>query len=80
MKIAERIFGVILLIIIVGMIYLITSLFVELPFPDSYKKYQKEQVEQRMKNDPFYNLANNTVVIIKQRDSLQHLLDSLTKK
>jgi hypothetical protein len=69
-----------LISMMVLMVYLFTSLFVELPFPKFYKDWQKANVEKRMANDPFLKMTNTAISVIKQRDSLQHIVDSLTTK
>ena len=50
------------------------------PFPEWYEKAQKEQVDEMMKNDPVLKLGDVALELRKERDSLQHVVDSLESK
>lgn len=72
-------------------LYFTLSLFVEVPFPAFYTNWVNKSVEDRMKNDPTFQLGNIIIDIAKQRDSLYnvnkikidsllHVIDSLKIK
>ena len=59
----------------------------ELPMPTFYKDWTYNYVNSKMKNDPFIQLGNYTdtlgrklIIVTHQKDSLQHIVDSLLKK
>lgn len=70
------------MLLIFGMaMYLMLSVFgVPVPFPKWYEKMESEYVDSAMAHDPFLKLANITVDFKEQRDSLQHIVDSLQSK
>jgi hypothetical protein len=61
-------------------IYLLSSLFMEMPMPKIYEDWLDESVNERMNNDPSLKMYHTAFLIAKQRDSLQHVVDSLIKK
>ena len=69
-KVKITIAGIIAFLIL----YLGISLFVELPFPEFYKSWQKSYSDSQMKNDPVFQIGNTTMEIANQRDSIQCLL------
>jgi hypothetical protein len=63
------------------------SLFVDVPFPKFFTDFQEKHTKSRMEHDPFMRLAKFTdslstslIEVKQERDSLQHMVDSLTKR
>lgn len=75
----KKITGIILLLMFVMAMYLTLSLIVPLPFPDWYKQMEKKQVDSIVAHDPFLKLTKTTIRYRDERDSLQHIIDSLKK-
>lgn len=77
----KKLIGVIMLLMLGTAMYLMLSIIgVPVPFPKWYEKMVKEHVDSSMAHDPFLNLAKTTINFREQRDSLQHIVDSLKSK
>ena len=64
----------------IGAYMMLSVIGVPVPFPEWYEKAQKEQVDEMMKNDPVLKLGDVALELRKERDSLQHVVDSLESK
>lgn len=73
----RKIINVVLTSILGTALYLLLSIHFNLPFPQWYEKMVKEEVDSSMAHDPFLNLAKTTIKFREERDSLQHIVDSL---
>lgn len=77
----QKITGVMMLFFLGVALYLL--LYVggfPVPLPKWYEKAVSEQADSIVARDPFLNLAKTTVKFRHERDSLQHIVDSLAQK
>lgn len=76
----NRLIQLIVLFCFCSIIYLTASLFLKLPMPTFYKNLEYNHWIETKNNDPIFKLGNSFIYVVKQRDSLQHIVDSLTIK
>jgi hypothetical protein len=77
----KKIILIIFILILTVTLYLMLNVAgVPVPLPKWYKESIKRQVDSSMVHDPFLNLAKTTVKYRDERDSLQHIIDSLKSK
>ena len=76
----RKIIGAIIILMMLIILYLTVNIFVPVPLPKWYEKSIKEHVDSSMAHDPFLKLTKETIKFRDERDSLQHVIDSLTSK
>jgi len=70
----------IFIIILLTIVYLVVSFYVPSIRPKWYGKMNKDAAEIRVNQNPIFKLTKEAVTLKIERDSLQHLVDSLQSK
>lgn len=77
----RKILITIMILLFCLIIYLLLHVYgVHVPLPNSYNNMVNEQAKSSVAHDPFMNLAESTIKLRIERDSLQCIVDSLNKK
>lgn len=77
---AEIIMKVATVILVLAIFYMGISLYIPLPMPKWYEEMRKYDAEARVNQNPIFKLTKEAVTLRIERDSLQHLVDSLQLK
>jgi hypothetical protein len=80
MKIIDKIVTISMGVLMTIALYLMASIYFDLPLPKFYSDMLKQHSEERRKHDPLIKLGDRFIFVVHQRDSLQHIVDSLTTK
>lgn len=80
MKTLETSSKIFIIIILLTIVYLVVSFYVPSIRPKWYGKMNKDAAEIRVNQDPTFKLIKENFTLRIEKDSLQHLVDSLQSK
>ena len=69
-------FEIIFTLLLILIVYLFLSLFIDLPMPNWFIKWNNEVSKNARKHDPLNNVGEMFLKVAEQRDSLQKIVDN----